>query len=120
VIVSNCEQARTTLAFILKLYRQSRQQLEAAQVFVVSLAWTRPKRNDCQAGHASQLPDFRLSSRNERKMTMLILIIILVLVLGGGGGYYGHSRWGYGGGAGIGLGTILLILLVAYMLGVFH
>ena len=51
---------------------------------------------------------------------MLILIIILVLVLGGGGGYYGHSRWGYGGGAVIGLGTKLLILLVAYMLGVFH
>jgi hypothetical protein len=51
---------------------------------------------------------------------MLLLIIILVLVLGGGGGYYGHSRWGYRGGAGIGLGTILLILLIAYMLGVFH
>ena len=51
---------------------------------------------------------------------MLILIIILLLVLGGCGGYYGHSRWGYGGGAGIGLGTILLILLVAYLLGVFH
>jgi hypothetical protein len=33
---------------------------------------------------------------------------------------YGHSRWGHGGGAGIGLGTILLILLVAYLLGVFH
>ena len=56
----------------------------------------------------------------ERKVHMLILIIILVLVLGGGGGYYGHSRWGYGGGAGIGLGTILLILLIAYMLGIFH
>ena len=50
---------------------------------------------------------------------MLILLIILLLVFGGGGGYYGHSRWGYGGVAGIGLGTILLILLVAYMLGVF-
>ena len=49
---------------------------------------------------------------------MLILIIILLLVLGGGGGYYGHSRWGYGGGAGVGLGTILLILLVAYLLGI--
>ncbi|MGD0130301.1 MAG: DUF3309 domain-containing protein [Terriglobia bacterium] len=34
--------------------------------------------------------------------------------------YYGHSRWGFGGGAGIGLGTVLLILLVAYLLGVFH
>jgi len=43
-----------------------------------------------------------------------------VLVLGGGGGYYGHSRWGYGGGAGIGLCPILLILLTAYMLGIFH
>lgn len=51
---------------------------------------------------------------------MLILLIILLLVLGGGGGYYGHSRWGYRGGAGIGLGTILLILLVAYLLGLFR
>jgi hypothetical protein len=51
---------------------------------------------------------------------MLILILIVLLVLGGGGGYYGHSRWGYRGGAGIGLSTILVILLVAYMLGVFH
>ncbi len=48
---------------------------------------------------------------------MLILLIVLLLVLGGGGGYYGHSRWGYRGGAGIGLGTILVILLIAYMLG---
>ena len=56
----------------------------------------------------------------ERKSHRLILIIILVLVLGGGGGFYGHSRWGYGGGAGIGLGTILLILLIAYMLGIIH
>jgi hypothetical protein len=51
---------------------------------------------------------------------MLILIIILLLVLGGGGGYYGHSRWGYRGGAGIGLGTILIILLIAYLLGIFN
>ena len=51
---------------------------------------------------------------------MLILLIVLLLVLGGGGGYYGHSRWGYRGGAGIGLGTILLILLVAYLLGIFN
>lgn len=51
---------------------------------------------------------------------MLILIIILLLVLGGGGGYYGHSRWGYRGGAGIGLGTVLMILLVAYLLGMFN
>ncbi len=51
---------------------------------------------------------------------MLILLLILLLVLGGGGGYYGHSRWGYDGGTGIGLGTILVILLVAYMLGVFR
>jgi hypothetical protein len=72
----------------------------------------RKKANDLVA-HAVQ-------RSNERKMNMLILIIILVLVLGSGGGYYGHSRWGYGGGAGIGLGTILLILLVAYMLGIFH
>jgi hypothetical protein len=51
---------------------------------------------------------------------MLILIIILLLVLGGGGGYYGHSRWGYRGGAGIGLGTILMILLIAYLLGMLN
>lgn len=51
---------------------------------------------------------------------MLILVIVLVLLLGGGGGYYGHTRWGYRGGTGIGLGTILLILLIAWMLGVFH
>jgi hypothetical protein len=49
---------------------------------------------------------------------MLILLIVLLLVLGGGGGYYGHSRWGYRGGAGVGLGTILLILLVAYLVGI--
>lgn len=49
---------------------------------------------------------------------MLILLIILLLVLGAGGGYYGHSRWGYSGGAGIGLGTILLVLLVAWLVGV--
>jgi hypothetical protein len=51
---------------------------------------------------------------------MLILIIILLLVFGAGGGYYGHTRWGPSGGAGIGLGTILLILLIAYMLGLFR
>ena len=51
---------------------------------------------------------------------MLILLIILLLLFGVGGGYYGHSRWGYGGGAGISVGTILVILLVAYLLGMFH
>jgi hypothetical protein len=51
---------------------------------------------------------------------MLILLIVLILLFGGGFGYYGHSRWGPPGGAGIGLGTILLILLIAYMLGIFH
>jgi len=51
---------------------------------------------------------------------MLILLIILLLVLGGGGGYYGHNRWGPSGGAGIGVGTILVILLIAYMLGLFR
>jgi hypothetical protein len=49
---------------------------------------------------------------------MLILLIILLLVFGGGGGYYGHTRWGPSYGAGVGLGTILLILLIAYLLGV--
>jgi hypothetical protein len=51
---------------------------------------------------------------------MLILIIVLLLLFGGGGGYYGHSRWGPSGGAGIGLGSILLILLIAYLLGIFR
>jgi hypothetical protein len=51
---------------------------------------------------------------------MLIVVILLVLLLGTGGGYYGHRRWGYSGGAGIGLGTILIILLIAYMLGLFN
>ena len=62
----------------------------------------------------------RANLQKKEESTMLILIIILVLVLGGGGGYYGHSRWGYGGGAGVGLGTILLILLIAYLLGILH
>jgi hypothetical protein len=51
---------------------------------------------------------------------MLLLIIIVLLLLGAGGGYYGHSRWGYRGSTGIGLGTILLVLLVAYLLGLFN
>ena len=51
---------------------------------------------------------------------MLILLIIVLLLLFGGGGYYGYGRWGYRGGAGVGLGTVLVILLIAYMLGVFH
>jgi hypothetical protein len=58
--------------------------------------------------------------REKGRISMLLLIIILLLVFGGGGGYYGYGRWGSRGGAGIGLGTILLILLIAYMLGVFH
>jgi hypothetical protein len=57
---------------------------------------------------------------SERRIQMLVLLIILLLILGAGGGYYGHTRWGYGGGASVGLGTILLILLIAYMLGVVH
>lgn len=51
---------------------------------------------------------------------MLILLIVLLLLFGGGGGYYGHSRWGYSGGTGIGLGSVLVILLVAYLLGMFR
>ena len=51
---------------------------------------------------------------------MILLIIILILIFAGGGGYYGHTRWGPSGGAGVGLGTILLILLIAYMLGLFR
>lgn len=51
---------------------------------------------------------------------MLILLIVLLIVIGGGGGYYGHSRWGVRGGAGISLSTIVIILLVAYLLGIIH
>ncbi len=51
---------------------------------------------------------------------MIILIIVLILLFGGGGGYYGYGRWGVGGGAGIGIGTVLVILVVCYLLGVFH
>lgn len=51
---------------------------------------------------------------------MLLLLIILLVLFAGGGGYYGYNRWGSRGGAGISLGTILLILLVAYLLGIFH
>jgi hypothetical protein len=62
----------------------------------------------------------RLKIPKKGRTTMLLLIIILLLVFGGGGGYYGHTRWGPGGGVGIGLGTILVILLIAYMLGMFR
>jgi hypothetical protein len=53
---------------------------------------------------------------------MLILIIILILVFGAGGGYCGHTRWPMESArrGGIGLGTILLILLIAYKLGLFR
>jgi hypothetical protein len=51
---------------------------------------------------------------------MLLLIIILLVLFAGGGGYWGYGRWGSRGGAGIGLGGVLLILLIAYLLGVFH
>jgi hypothetical protein len=54
------------------------------------------------------------------RLTMLLLIIILLVLFAGGGGYYGYNRWGSRGGAGIGLGTVLVILLIAYMLGIFH
>jgi hypothetical protein len=73
-------------------------------------------------GGSSRLKPSRpwLKIQKKGRTTMLILIIILLLVFGAGGGYYGHTRWGPGGGAGIGLGTILLILLIAYMLGLFR
>jgi hypothetical protein len=63
------------------------------------------------------LPGGPDATKGQTEMT-IVVIILLILLIGGGGGYYGHSRWGYGGGAGIGLGTILLILLIAYLLGV--
>jgi hypothetical protein len=55
-----------------------------------------------------------------KEIIMLILIILLIVIFGGGSGYYGHRRWGFGGGAGVGLGTILLIILLAYLLGIIH
>jgi len=51
---------------------------------------------------------------------MLILMVIWLLALGAGGAYYGHRRWGFGGGAGMGVGTIILVLLAASVLGVYH
>jgi hypothetical protein len=51
---------------------------------------------------------------------MLLLIIILLVLFAGGGGYWGYGRWGSRGGAGIGIGGVLLILLIAYLLGIFH
>lgn len=51
---------------------------------------------------------------------LILIILLLILLLGGGGGYYGYGRWGYRGGAGVSLGTILLIILIAYMLGLFR
>jgi hypothetical protein len=78
---------------------------------MVSDIWSKPTAN-------SGLKDACLILR--RGTIMILLIIILILVFGGGGGYYGHTRWGPGGGAGIGLGTILVILLIAYLLGLFR
>jgi hypothetical protein len=65
-------------------------------------------------------PEAKAGFVRKGKNDVLILIIVLLLIFGGGGGYYGHSRWGPGGGAGVSVGTILLILLVAYLLGIFH
>jgi hypothetical protein len=59
-------------------------------------------------------------AKGRTAMGLILLIVILVLVFGGGGGYYGYNRWGYAGGGGLGLGTIVLILLVCWLLGVFH
>ncbi len=51
---------------------------------------------------------------------MLLLLLVVLVILALGGGYYGRNRWGNTGGAGIGLGTVLVILLIAWMLGLFH
>jgi hypothetical protein len=63
---------------------------------------------------------FDVHTKGEEIYEMLIVIVLLIILLGSGGGYYGHRRWGYAGGAGTGLGTILVILLIAYMLGLFN
>ena len=51
---------------------------------------------------------------------MLLLILLLVLLFGGCGGWYGNGRWGAPGAAGGFLVPLLMILIICYMLGLFH
>jgi len=90
--------------------------LESAlrQIFAKLLVFPSPPAN---ARYASKFMNDLVVEKRTGKMT-IVVIILLILILGGGGGYYGYGRWGYGGGAGISLGTILLIVLIAYLLGV--
>jgi hypothetical protein len=56
-------------------------------------------------------------------MLLVIVIVLVLLFVGGGGGYYwgrGNESYGPWGGGGIGLGGVMLILLVLWLLGVFH
>jgi hypothetical membrane protein len=51
---------------------------------------------------------------------MLLLILVLVLVFGGGGGFTVIAVGDMAGERALDWGLYLLILLVAYLLGVFH
>ena len=52
---------------------------------------------------------------------MILILLLLLLVFGGLSGWGGYR---YGGspqhGVGFGLGTVLVILLICYLLGMFH
>ena len=51
-------------------------------------------------------------------MSTIILVILILLIIGALPTWPHSSKWGYGPSGG--LGTILVILLVLYLLGVFH
>src|ERR1035438_1683962 len=58
--MSTCEQAHHESAFILLLHSGIQTAIrERPRLLSFSLAWTRPKRNDRQAGHASQFSGAR-------------------------------------------------------------
>jgi hypothetical protein len=78
------------------------------------------ERNETRRSRTGRISRILPPRKKEICMGLIILIVILLLVFGGGGGYYGYNRWGYAGGGGIGVGTILLILVVCWLLGVFH
>lgn len=50
-------------------------------------------------------------------LTLLVVVLLLVILFGGG--TYGYRTWGTPGIGGA-LGLVIVILLVLYLLGVFH
>src|SRR5665213_313037 len=52
-------------------------------------------------------------------MLTILLIVLVIVVLGGGGGYYGYNRYGNSGLGGA-LGLVIVVLLLLWLLGVFH